>query len=1325
MGCSITERRHLAEVARTEYKRLRDLASQGYTEDAENGIYDIEEAMENMKAIIYNRPELMSDPGEAISTDIINTLNNNNPRRRNAPVTVVNGVKYKSGTVKYAVKYANNSSTYFINALELTADQVDPKQMTLGSTEKDLETKITEARLSKLELLELEIHKDVTKTVEMLDTLNELDGTKLGEGHLGYLKELLGSLNPEFFRKMNVYLDDKAKENGGIITSSEIIIGVSTRPDSMQSAAEVYAHELIHAYTKFAVEMAKKGDVEAREVLRKLEYVMALTRDNLSASKLVSEGVTKEQATEMYDYMFNSKASEHEFIAYVLTNPVVKNAVQKIKLNKKSESVWEKIKSAIAAVIGYMAGSYEFNSKGKNVFEVTTALAMKFAELNNNAKNTARNRRNLINRLSEAFNDFNDFDDDTSSKLQELFYKVLPSKEITPLPNNKLGRAKWYASLLAKVVFDKQHRDLAMTYLDKLGIMNISGSLASIIRDFVESDKLEKTIDWLQLQADKVDQSKMGIITTVSDNIRKGFTEELTQEQDEMLTSVVLNTNMQAVFDDYTQAQWEQMLTDDNKLNLAIVNAEKRLESLDKKHFYWHVNQAAGLGFFMASGKGHVAQNESAYNIARGALSAERKRPYVKTPGDLEALIHQVAVLTALKYTPKEDKKAFAELLVKETEGVENVIGVAKYAVKEADKSIFKGQKGFMSDGYTKEIFDDMVSVEIAKQSEEAEMVSRGYTKVVDLEPNGLVKVTEGYALYKSSSFAKNDWHRATTRLTKAHTRGTSLKDLWYGEDDAYSAKKFKINKNKIDTERYKIVKQMSEGKIDLAELNNDLLPLVNAEGDAVDYRYVMNKKVKKDVLKQNTRATDVLGATRGSILDKQRSIEHNAKVLKVLKEDAEENFVPGKTLGKNGLEYVVIAERSTVEEYRELWKVLPKEFKLEGMRNEERGLVVRKDMLHNYFGYREASLANFPGLSRYMPTMLKNAIRIAEVIWQEFIKIVKVDILIKMPFVIVGNIVSNIMFALTTGSSITDIFKMYTSSTRDVRNYLVKHREMLAVVEEVAAGKNTKANRDKIAALEKELKRSPIHELYELGIYQAIVEDVNKEELSSTNKIKRKYRETTAKMPKIVKDGVNWLYLTEETQYYKFMAEVLQMSDLVARDVENRKAKKIMDQQMRGTKKLPAWYINHLKTSDDGYAFRLRNSAINLDNRSRQMSREEKLYFRKVATDYRRNLVLNAFINYNKVSGPVEEYLNKMGFIMFTKYAKRIQRVIGETGVKYPLKSALTLLFDSYIWDMDTIQDQSLFTRSWYNMQPQYPWERIFEVMNPALVQMPKNLGL
>ena len=91
MACSIERQKQIVEAAKSEYKRLAQLQKQGYDSDLENDIYDIAEAMNNMRAIIYKKPEnIVESEVTPIDETFINELNNNKPKDGKANIQIMN-----------------------------------------------------------------------------------------------------------------------------------------------------------------------------------------------------------------------------------------------------------------------------------------------------------------------------------------------------------------------------------------------------------------------------------------------------------------------------------------------------------------------------------------------------------------------------------------------------------------------------------------------------------------------------------------------------------------------------------------------------------------------------------------------------------------------------------------------------------------------------------------------------------------------------------------------------------------------------------------------------------------------------------------------------------------------------------------------------------------------------------------------------------------------------------------------------------------------------------------------------------------------------------
>ena len=82
---------------------------------------------------------------------------------------------------------------------------------------------------------------------------------------------------------------------------------------------------------------------------------------------------------------------------------------------------------------------------------------------------------------------------------------------------------------------------------------------------------------------------------------------------------------------------------------------------------------------------------------------------------------------------------------------------------------------------------------------------------------------------------------------------------------------------------------------------------------------------------------------------------------------------------------------------------------------------------------------------------------------------------------------------------------------------------------------------------------------------------------------------------------------------------------------------------------------------------------------------------------------------------------------LRFTKFAKRIQLVTAKTTLDHPVRSLLTGLAQKFVYDFESIQDQTAFAKQWYtrgfgpgNVVPIYsPLGTIEQVVEPPLIAM------
>ncbi len=167
-------------------------------------------------------------------------------------------------------------------------------------------------------------------------------------------------------------------------------------------------------------------------------------------------------------------------------------------------------------------------------------------------------------------------------------------------------------------------------------------------------------------------------------------------------------------------------------------------------------------------------------------------------------------------------------------------------------------------------------------------------------------------------------------------------------------------------------------------------------------------------------------------------------------------------------------------------------------------------------------------------------------------------------------------------------------------------------------------------------------------------------------------------------------------------MEDVLQMSDLVARAVRNDVMKEEEKEMIAGRAIIP---------------HEIRDRMF-IPVEQGKLTGERKKDFLKAAKIVRERELSYAFINYVKPSGKFEEWLNRIGLIMFTKYVKRIQRIIVNLSARRPMTGLLGLTVADNVFNTATIYDSSLLFKG--ELFPLYsPADNIERVVFPPLIAL------
>ena len=1151
--------------------------------------------------------------------------------------------------------------------------------------------------------------------IAFMESLIDIDDVKISDEHKARLEKVVSMIagaGKNFIPDTFVYLNKQASKNGGFIEFSGskkgIYIGVGGNGlnRTEMSAAEAYVHELVHAATEYAKNNNKSEiamTILRLQTLREDAMNALKWEDFLPDNQQYNSAEEIESAKKTYEYLTDPDVGLSEFIAMGMTNEKIIKKLEEIKVYRDkdvaSKGFFGALYDMVDKLFRFVMSTSRHERQNIKGDELLIKLTIELSKANNKAM--IAKKAGISSKVGDGILFLND----SISKFLKSFQTVIPNVEKPDFSASKWEKAKWFSKNLFFLLSDEKARPHLENFMSEAMGRRPEGFTQTFIRDLREKDGFQRIIESLGLESGSIDRTREHEVQIVGSIILNAFDKHPTKEEQEAMTLAFLDTDISTVYEKYGIEKMKKLLGDNEALMNEISDVRARVykSAMDKKTANYYVSQASGLGFYMATHKGNIAQLLNARNIAN-KLNTEKP---IKADESIVELIDELATLEALSYTSGSQIDIALKLIEKEEVGVRNFVALHKSFKDRARRELFESKdkdgnivEGYFNEikGYTKEIFDADVTIEVSPLRDRAEMEKEGFTYVETLKKHKNDGSKETMALFVNDDKLTQSYNRTALRLTDMGRKGTTLLDVRYKGDEALSKKLAQADVRKMNHDASLLIEQMMNNPIlEKGEEDGMMIPIYNKNGVGINYRYMMSKKKKRELLKQDIRAAHVMGRMEASIKDKIDTKKFNDKVIDVLVADAAQNNFMSSQYGQwNNKEYYFIGPKATNPDAQEAWRVMPTavkdrikfeieksiraEAKKKGLKlrrnkkgelvvestikaseikdpekntvNEKleaqpkwltdkyKGLPFRADVMYGLFGFRDASIADMKLLSGFNST-IKHWIRLVELLWKEIVRVSKVNIIIKTPQVLIGNIVSNIALCVQLGINPIDAFKLQLDGVRSLRKYLNDETELEKLKLARDSGNVTGAHTKRINELENNLKDNPARDLFMSGLYQSIVEDASIGDLKASSKLTRKIDEKLENFPEFVKNGVDMLFITERTKLFKMITFATQASDFAARYalIEGLKAQGV--------------------------------------NKTEAM-----------------NTAKDAFIIYSNPDSKLFQYMNDMGLVMFTKYFMRIQRVISKGAIDHPISFLLALIGQASIMDIDDVTDQSMFSK-------------------------------
>ena len=1127
--------------------------------------------------------------------------------------------------------------------------------------------------------------------------------------HKAHLKSVLTQLVNKALNPMDSLLfrvGETTETTHGAIKGERIHVNASVGMrlnNSEMSVQEVQVHELVHAISS-TIDSNFKVRKEAVVLFKQVSQALTEKYGEGNEWKVfmpdtVLHNVVDETAAakDRYNYIFNNKKTTHtqsfdehtglisekitndylhEFIAFGLTNEKFGRELSTIQFRRKEQirgkTFTEKLFAIYQNLLNWLSGKL-YNTRDISADKALFNLVGSLNDITTKQRQRALQKTSLNRAL----------DDKLTKAIQK--YILQPFIDWRENPNRttttRTGEVLDTVATLLDSEGNKQFRKAFKAVLSRMGIAE-DMFLVKLVREFQGTK--DNNIRWhtlLRYSKHLIDSTRKHVADEIIKEVRKQFTEPLSKEESVAFTKAFMKTDLSVLLADslsatgevtsgkYTQEEIVELLKDSTKLIAAIQATKTELNGFSEQAFYQ--NQARGLGNIMSLSKDGVDnQLLNAYNIAN--LITTGREP----TGDVvkaEEIIERLSTLYALNKTTPDSRELLAQVMEREyaastTEnGITYMANTQRYFKEEALDKLFDGNKTQMAKGYVAERFNPNVDIKIAPLSEEAQLALAGYVRrETPIKKDRSDPNRESIYMYVSKNNVGHTYLKAIASLTSRGVKGSTLLDGYQSINSGTPTQDSAEALIQVKGEKALLVNNQFRNAVVPTESN--LIPILDEKGVISGYRYLMSESDKVNLLERDDRYDRVLGSMFGSIKDKVNSKDVNRRFIELAYEDYQEGFA------ENPSAYTRIAVNAPEGRYQELYNMLPEEARRDMQEVwGKKEIYVRKELVDLIFGYRKWSLGdtfknkdlseneNDPtavqlskaGMRRINDVIQSSFVRHSEAVWQEVVSLAKTNIVIRNPAVLIGNFISNLALSWVKGVPPVYMIRnqaLAIEALKDYQNQLsekdILERLLLTDLKMSATKRSNTQN--KINQLNDSLTANPVKDLIDEGIFQSIVEDLPDTEnpFNYKDRVLAKTGVTRLLKSKKAKPAVavgEQLYLSEDTSAFKMMLKATQYSDFIAR-------------------------------------FAMHKYNTEVLNKSKEESIRD---------------VVETFINYDIPTSRALQYMNDMGFLMFSKFLFRIQKVILNILKERPASVLSTLILQNVFGEFSDIVDSNLITGS------------------------------
>lgn len=1000
------------------------------------------------------------------------------------------------------------------------------------------------------------------RTDEFYATKEEMDShTKTLET---VLEILAAKLDDTFKLNLEVENIDGVSQGRFFTKSKQVRISLSRQQplsNVHQSPQESYVHELLHAMTHYALKDSPLIKKELETLFKRVK--LSLTRKYGKGKEFhifLPEGRDPKEASgaelryafKEYTFVFDSPQNEEnkldEFLAYALTNKPLLSFLKRFPLAEK-QGLFDKLIDIIKKVATAFANAMGLSSKkpvASTAFHEMLAIAERLVAIQHK-------HESLYNKAeARTFRGL----DQTDQKIR--FYALNGAKAIlTATAKNEF--TKGIQELVRSTYRGFSENDLMISakyqMLEKMNLF-LRTNLQEVGRGVLNDDFVQQLLITRVL----IGKARQSVELWTADwfnkvwkSVEPGKKHAMPVSTRRYLTDVILRTDLSSLLD---QDGLDMSPTDIANLinNPTAVSAEmnKMISRLGKKPSDEVIQYTEELGYWMATGLRGLPQG-------RVGIYAIAKDYNIVSESEIQ-LLSALATLSALKHTDTHKQERIKTLINSELaadtkeNGFISMLQMHKLYVAESKKILFKANPTHQIKGYIVERVDNLTELRTGTKANEAKFRREGFKKNWPLTRiPGIQSIHD--TLYATYTLPELRDQSGMMPTTNQRNMGTTLTEI-LGQNPKYqidgkpnfTAINLEIEKIRLQEEAKK--KAILKSGKSFSPGDHKLSPLLDTDNKVIDYRVMLSHEDTEEILNPDLEFQNVFGHMRSSFIDRQFTIREGKKTVDLLVDEYQQMYHAHQKL------FVNLLDPKSV--YINRYRKLPKEVRDYIQEYAVKGrFMVREDVIPKVFGYTPYDLSQLPFVQGEHMGNYKNNLRKFNEIVKDTMSWGKDRVVIALPNVSFGNLVSNLAqlsMRKIPPSYINGKLKEGMSEYLQYRKDVKQRYDLDREIKSKNLGEQSPEQKE-LTALTVRIQKNKVHRLNRAGLDSIIVEDLNEAALDGyVNKVRRLLKEdkyeNLVKLPKTVSTLASWLFMTKGSVPYKYSRQMVQMTDFLARYV-------------------------------------------------------------------------------------------------------------------------------------------------------------------------------